>query len=42
MLSGKFCVGLRDPRGVSRKVLLPKDDHHSYHLDIELGDKRRD
>ena len=43
VLSGKFCVGVRDPQ-CNLKVLLPKKDTHGYgyHIYFELCDKSRD
>ena len=37
-----FCMGIRDPRRCP-KVLFPKKTHgHSYHLNLELGDRSQD
>ena len=38
----KCSILVKETRGVSRKVLLPKKTHdHGYHIDFELCDRSR-
>ena len=43
VLSGKFYMGVRDPRCKSKSSVAQNKTHgHVYHLDLELSDRSRD